>query len=40
VSKIKVKKEGNIYLVGRWIPMEENYAHVQKAPFSEEELTF
>jgi hypothetical protein len=40
VSKINVKKEGNIYLVGLGIPMEQNYAHVQKAPFSDKELTF
>jgi hypothetical protein len=38
-QKSKWKKR-NIYLMGLGIPMEQNYAHLQKAPFSEEELTF
>ncbi len=35
VSKIKVKKEGNLYLVGVRILLEQSYDHVHKVPFSE-----
>jgi hypothetical protein len=33
--KNQSEKKRNIYLVGLGIPMEQNYAHLQKAPFSD-----
>ncbi len=39
VSKIKVKKEGNIYPMGVGILVEQNHVHMHKVPFSEDEFT-
>ncbi len=39
VSKIKVKKEVNIYPMGVGILVEQNHVHMHKIPFSEDEFT-
>jgi hypothetical protein len=39
VSKIKMKKEVNLYLVGIRILVEQSYDHLHKVPFSEKKTS-